>query len=173
MRLNESQHLLDLGCRRVVLDHFSLRIDEKLSEVPGNHSGSSGLGVIELTVASEVGVDRMSLLSVDLHLLHQRELGVEPLACEFLNLLRGSAFLSKELVAGESQDFKAVVFPTLISLGHFRVVVSSKPTLRSNIDHHDELLSPESLEVKRVTLDVIHLEVEERLHVENFEFLSS
>jgi hypothetical protein len=171
VRLDESQHLFDLRRRREELDNLALRIDEKFGKVPGNDFGCSGLSIIELTVVPEIDEERMSLFSIDLNLLHHRELNIEILFCEFLNLLRGAIFLTKELVARESEDFEAIVSPSLMGLDHFPVVVRGKSSLASNIDHHDEFPISEGLEIKEFTPDVLDLEVEEALHGGRLEVL--
>lgn len=112
---------LHIGCEEV--DHLALRIHEEFSEIPGDDFGSLGDGIIEGTVVAQKCENRMGVLSIDLHLLHDGEASLEIVLNESVNLLGGAALLSKELVAGECQNFKALSFQSFMDSHHLLVVL--------------------------------------------------
>jgi hypothetical protein len=159
--LNECCHFFSLHIRREELDDLALRVDEKLGEVPGDDLGCLGDGIIEGAVVAQVGENRVSVLSIYLHLLHDREASLEVVLDEGVNLLRGATLLSEELVARESQDFKATAAQLLMNPHHLLVVVRSQASLAGYIDHHDQLPISKRLEAELLPVDVLDYEVEE------------
>ena len=101
MLLDEGGHFLGLYLRTEELNDFALRVQEELREVPRNHFGLFGGGVIETAVVSEVSENRVRVFAIDLNLLHYREACLEVVLHKSIDLLGASTLLSKELVAGE------------------------------------------------------------------------
>jgi hypothetical protein len=140
---------------------LSLAVQEKLGEVPGNHLGSLGGGVEEGAVVAQEDEHWVRVLPVDLHLLHDGEVSLEVVLHKGINLLRGSALLSEELVAGKCHNFEATVPPTLVRLHHLLVVFRSESSLAGHVHHHDQLLPLQGLEGELLAADVPHREVKE------------
>lgn len=163
LSLDIGHHFFSLHCGRKELNHLSLRIDEELCEVPWDNLGSLRLGVKERTVVAEEGEHWMSVFTVDLHLLHDGETGVEFLLDKVGDFFWATALLSEELVAGESNHFETLVSPSLMSLDHFGVVFRSKSSLAGHIDHHDELPILQLCKGEVFTIDILDCEVKEAL----------
>jgi len=70
-------------------------------------------------VSSEVGVKRMSVVSVNLYLFKKREICIELLGCEVKYLKRLSRLLLLELIAGHCQNLKTLILPLFIGFHHF------------------------------------------------------
>ena len=100
--LDEGHDFLALHLRTEELDHLALWVYEELGEVPRNHFGRFGGGVVEAAVVAQVNEDWVSVLAVDFHLLHDREPRFEVILHEGVDLLGTAAFLAEELVAGKS-----------------------------------------------------------------------
>ena len=100
--LDEGHDFLALHLRTEELDHLALWVYEELGEVPRNHFGRFGGGVVETAVVAQVNEDWVSVLAVDFHLLHDREPSFEVILHEGVDLLGTAAFLAEELVAGKS-----------------------------------------------------------------------
>ena len=105
----------------------------------------------------------MSVLSVDLALLHHRELYAKFALGEVQYLLRGAGLLAAELVAGESQDLISFVSPALMVLDHLLIVLGGDASLGGYVDDHDQVFVFESSDVKGLSKDVVDFEVEEAL----------
>jgi hypothetical protein len=161
--LDIGHHFFSLYCGRKELNHLSLRIDEELGEVPGDNFGSLCLGVKERTVVTKESEHWMSVFTVNFHLLHNGETSVEVLLDKIGDFFWATALLSEELVAGESNNFKSFVSPSLMSFDHFGVVFRGESSLAGHIDHHDELPIPQFVEGKVLTIDILDCEVKEAL----------
>jgi len=167
--LNERVNFFTLYLRRKEFYHFSLRVDEKFSEVPGNHFCSICFGVKKLTIVSQINEKRMSIFTIYFNLFHNWELYIEIFFDKFVDFFRWSTFLSKELVARESQNLKSDLSPSCMSFNHFFVIIWSKSSLASNISHHDKSPISESFEIKEVSFDILDLEIEESLDKRSLE----
>ena len=161
LRLNEPCHFINFGLRREEFNHFSFRIHEEFSKVPGNYLGFSCFLIEKLTVISEENEDRMSFLPIDFNLLQNREVNIELGLDKLLNFFRRSTFLPKELITGKSQDLKSSLSPSVMSFDHLRVVIRSKSSLAGNIYNHYQLPIPESLQIKGLPQQCADFEVEE------------
>ncbi len=100
--LDEGHDFLALHLRTEELDHLALRVYEEFGEVPRNHFGGFGDGVVETAVVAQVNEDWVSVLAVDFHLLHDREPSFEVILHEGVDLFGTAAFLAEKLVAGKS-----------------------------------------------------------------------
>lgn len=94
--------------------------------------------VKQLTVVSEPNEDRMGVISIDLDFFEDGELGIEFSGDKLGDFFMSATFLSKELIAGESQYLKASIFPLLMSLHHLCVVIGSESSFAGDVGDHDE-----------------------------------
>lgn len=134
--LDKGHNFLALYLGTEELNYLALWVHKEFSEVPRNDFGCFGGGVVEAAVVAQVHEDRVRVLAVDFNLLHDRKTGFEVVLHKGVDLLGRSAFLSEELVAGKSQNFKTAVSPSLMSLHHLFVVVRSQSSLTCHIDNH-------------------------------------
>ena len=107
---NIGSHFLRLHVWWEEIDDLSLRINEELSEIPGNDFGRLSGWIIEGTVVAQKRENRMCVLSVDFHFFHDGKASLKIFLNKSVYLLRRAALLSKELVAWECQNFKAFSF---------------------------------------------------------------
>jgi len=75
--------------------------------------------------------------SVDFHLVEEGEFGAEPAGDELQYLLIGAALLAEELVAGEGQQLKPLIFELVVHLSEELVVGGGESSLAGHIDHED------------------------------------
>lgn len=159
--LDEGAQVLGGSGRRGELDDLALGVEDELGEVPGDHLGGAGLLVVQLAVVPEVDEEGVGVFAVDFDLAEDGEIGVEVFLHELLDLGLAAVLLAEELVAGESQDLESAAVKLVVHLRHLLVVGRSESSLACHIDHHDHLPALELVEVDHVTVDVLHLEVEE------------
>ena len=97
----------DLG---VLLEVLVLGLQERVHL----ESGGAFAEAFEALLLFEEGVEGKFVLAVDVGLLHLRELGLIAHAAERGDLLVGAGRLVHELVAGDVDDFKALVVVLLV-----------------------------------------------------------
>lgn len=105
----------------------------------------------------------MSVLAIDFHLLHHRELDFKVLLYELVDLSWRTTFLSEELIARERQNLESGLSPPSMSFDHLSVIIRGESSLASDIGDHDKFSIPKVLEVKLIAPDVSDLKVEESL----------
>ena len=118
-----------------VLNDLSLFIHKELRKIPWNLTSNLVFLIIKLAVSAEKLIDGMGVGSIDFYLAKHWELSTVSFLCVFFNLGLISWFLFTELIAGESQNFKALASILLVDGRHLRVVFGSQTSLSSNVDN--------------------------------------
>ena len=83
----------------------------------------------------------MRVCSVHLDFREERELCIVLALGKLLDLGVCSRFLLHELIAGEGQNFEALLAILLVELNHFGVVRFSESSLRGHVDDHHALFT--------------------------------
>lgn len=143
-----------------MLNYLAFAVDQELLEVPLHVSS------FELRILPEPFVDWMLPLVENGDLLHHGELNVV-LLYEVQNPLGVVRFLRTKLIAGEGEDFKALVLKFLVHFDQLSVVALGHTSLRCDVDDEDGLLTLGQLAHSLLARSVEHtaLEVEEGLIV--------
>ena len=133
-------------------DHIAFPVHQELGEIPLDAVVAEELAELRLEprleslalkalkaqeglFAAKVVVQRMSCLSPDVDLLEHLERYVVIAGAEALDLLVGAGLLTAELVAGESQYFKALRFVLFIETFQ-ALILSREPSLAGYV--HDQ-----------------------------------
>ena len=93
------------GGRGIAVDDLAFAVNQKLGEVPFDGLGAEYAGCFVL----EPGVERVSVVAIDVYLGKEREAHVEAGLAELTDGFGVTGFLSAELVAGEAEDNEALL----------------------------------------------------------------
>ena len=89
---------------------MAVSINEKLAKIPGNTADFIIFWVIEtLDILTNELPHRMSILAVNVALIHQGELSLHLFACIFFNFGVAARLLLEKLVAWEGYDLEPMV----------------------------------------------------------------
>jgi hypothetical protein len=105
----------------------------------------------------------MGIGTIDFNLFENWEFGVELGSDELQDLLVSARLLTHELIAREGQYLQALDSKLLVHLGEEFVVGGSEASLTGYIDNQDGFLSFVGREVNYLAVDVLDLEIEERV----------
>ena len=167
-----SEHLLDvieasvwLGPGPVVLNDFTVCINQEFSEVPWDLRSLILCGIIKLTVLAEVLVDFTSVWPVDLNLAEHGELNFVVSGRVLFDLSVRARFLPTELVAGVSKNFEALLPVLRVDFCHLRVVSLRQPSVLRNIDNKNSFLASQDISqsIDFVSVNVNRWNVEQRV----------
>jgi len=126
--------VLRLDLRAEPTDDLARRGDEELFEVPRNVACLTG----RVSHFGELGVDRVTILSVDIDLLREREGHAVCRRAEALDLFSRTWLLTEKLVAGKADDAEPAVLVTLLE-SLKSGVLRRQSALRSDIDEQKGL----------------------------------
>src|SRR5438445_7448306 len=129
--LDRGHYLVRVRCRgrSEAGDHFAVRRDQELLEVPFHVAGLAH----RVVLGGQLPVERMPARAVDVELLRQRKRDVVRPGAEARNLVSGARLLLTELVARNSENGESAV-TVLAEHTLQRLVLRRQPTGRGNVD---------------------------------------
>lgn len=145
------------------VDNLTFIVNYKLSKIPWNHLSLTSLFVIQFTIISQKCEKWMSIVTINFNFFKNREFSMEIFLNKFNNLFWRSTFLTKELIAWESKDFKSLLFKFLMHLNHGLIVRWCQSSLTCYIDNHYCFFVFESGEINQFSSDIFNFEIKERL----------
>ena len=113
------------------LDGLSILADQNLSEVPFDASFQRTF------IANYAFVQRMTVRAVDVYLRVHRESHSVLGRAKFFDLFFGSGFLSSELIAWESANYKTLVLELLVQFFQ-ALVLAGKSAFGCDVYHKDD-----------------------------------